>query len=133
MKIKEAYYYLFYKLYKWYESGPFVWYSDWKAGISIIALEIWTCVSIYSYLSIFLNRKISLSITEPSGFIPYIIILSTNLYFFSSSHKWKLYFEEFEKWPKRKNLISGIIVWSIIALIIFNFIFSINLMKSLLD
>ncbi|MCS4300660.1 hypothetical protein [Chryseobacterium sp. BIGb0232] len=133
--MKKAYYYFFYKLYKImlqisYPFGDF--FSNFRAGLVIIALEIWLCISIYGYLSIFLGRKISLSITEPSGFIPYAIIVSSNIYFFSSPNKWKSYFEEFEKLPKRKNLIGGIIVWSIIVLIIFNFIFSVNLMKSMI-
>jgi len=131
-KIKKAYYYLFYKLYKFWDhvSVPKFW-SDWKASFTIDVLEIWFYISIYSYVSIFLDRKISLSITEPSGFIPYIIIFGFNIYFFNSPSKWKPYFEEFEKWPKRRNLIGGIIVWSLIALIIINFIFSVNLMKSI--
>lgn len=113
-----------------YPFGDF--FSNFRAGLVIIALEIWLCISIYGYLSIFLGRKISLSITEPSGFIPYAIIVSSNIYFFSSPNKWKSYFEEFEKLPKRKNLIGGIIVWSIIVLIVINFIFSVNLMKSII-
>lgn len=113
-----------------YPFGDF--FSSFRASLVIIALEIWFSISIYSYLSIFLSEKINLSITEPSGFIPYAIIVGLNIYFFNSSNKWKPYFEEFEKWPKRKNLKGEIIVWSIIVLIIINFIFSVSLMKNLI-
>lgn len=129
--MKKAYYYLFYKLYKWYEREPFVWYSDWKAAISIIALEIWCYVSICSYLSIILGKKINLAIAEPTGFIPYLLIVASNIYFFTPS-KWEPYFNEFQEWPKSKNLTGGIIVWSTIILVILNFIFSVNLMKNLI-
>ena len=113
-----------------YPFGNFL--IGFRASLAIIALGIWFYISIYSYLSIFLDRKISLSITEPLGFIPCIVILSSSIYFFNSPNKWKPYFEEFDKWPKSKNLVGGIIVWSIITLIIVNFIFSVNLMKNLI-
>lgn len=128
-KIKQAYYYFFYKIYKvmLWTSAPFGnFFSDFRASLVIIALEIWFCITIYSYLSIFIGEKISVSITEPSGFIPYVVIVGLNIYFFNSSYKWKPYFEEFENWSKRKNLIGSIIVWSIILFIIINFFASIH-------
>lgn len=132
-KIKKTYYYFFYKLYKFWDYFSYPKFAtDWKAGFSISVIEIWFCITIYSYLSIFLDRKVSLSITEPSGFIPYILILTFNIYMFNSPIKWKSYFEEFEKFSKRKNRIGGIVVWGIIILLIVNFVFSVNLMKNII-
>ena len=49
-EMKKAYYYLFYKLYKFWEyiSIPKFW-SDFKAIVSIIALEIWSFFSIINF------------------------------------------------------------------------------------
>ncbi len=41
MSFKKTYHYLFYKFYRFYERGPSIWLSDWKAAFSLMVLEIW--------------------------------------------------------------------------------------------
>ncbi len=52
----KAYYYLFYKIYKFYEKAPARFWSDWKASISITALEIWLLFLLFNVRSIIKMR-----------------------------------------------------------------------------
>ncbi|KAA5536817.1 hypothetical protein F0919_03865 [Taibaiella lutea] len=129
--MKKAYYYLYYKICKAFSKDDHPLFSvGFRADVVVMALKIWTAISLYSYLSILLGYRIKLSITEPLGLIPIALALGSTLYFFTFSNKWKPYFEEFEKLPKRKNLIGGIIVWGVAILSFINFIISVNLMKN---
>lgn len=132
MNLNEAYYYLYYIIYKfWSKNYSPLLSNSFKADVCMMALKIWFLISIYSYLSIFMGKKIKVSITEPLGLIPVILIIGSTLYFFTFSNKRNLYFEKFDKMPKRKNQIGRIIVWSIVIFICVNFILSVNIMKSI--
>lgn len=117
-----VYYYLFYKLYKFWDkiSIPRFW-TDFKAGVSIIALEIWILFSIFNSYSIIKNEKIDIEFTNPIIILPLIFIFILNYLCFVHSDKWKEYNEEFDKLPRKKNIIGGIIVWTIIILITVGF------------
>lgn len=129
-KIKRAHYYLFYKLYKWYENSEFAYWSDWKAGISIMVLEIGITMSIFCYYQVFIDRYFRLNRDVFIGIG--ILIFLFNYYYFTISDRWKKYFKEFEKLPKKKNILGGWLVFGFIILIIANIIFSFYLM-SLID
>ena len=131
-KIKRAYYYLFYKLYKWYEKAPVVWWSDWKAVVSIVALEIWFLLSIGTYFSVFTKKTIELTVTHPIVFIPTVSIILVNYLIFIHTDKWKDIVKEFDQLPKRTNKIGGWIVFGVILLIVANLIFAFYQM-SLID
>lgn len=133
MSIKEAYYYLYYKIYKtWSKNYNPLLSNNFKADISLMALKIWFLGTIGMYVSIILNIDLSqLSMTSPFVILSLLLALGSTLYFFTFSDKWKPYFEEFEKWPKRKNSVGGIIVWSIVIFIFLNFIISVELSKKL--
>ncbi|KFF20866.1 hypothetical protein [Chryseobacterium sp. JM1] len=132
MKIKEAYYFSYYTLYKaWSKNdSPFL-SNDFRADICLIALKIWIFITIDAYLSIVLNIKSKLSITDLRGIIPVVVAIGTTLYFFTLSNKWKSYFELFENWPKRKRRTGYTIVWCLVIFIFVNLFFSVELMKSL--
>ncbi|GAA5102629.1 hypothetical protein GCM10023210_43820 [Chryseobacterium ginsengisoli] len=65
--IKKAYYYLFYKIYKSieYTSEEFggAFWTDFKTGLVIGALEIWLLLSIGNYYSIITKKNAELSLT----------------------------------------------------------------------
>lgn len=115
--IKQGYYYLFYKLYKFWDyiSVPKFW-SDVKASLSIDLLVLFTIASIFFYLS-FENKTLFLTCL--------ILMLFISNYFLLKDVVWKDYSDYFDKLPKSKNRNATIIVWSIIVLIIINFIYSI--------
>jgi hypothetical protein len=130
-RIKRAYYYFYYRIYKTFNKDDHPLFSvGFRADIVIMAVKGWTAIALYAYLSILLGYRIELSITEPLGLIPFVLAVGSTLYFLTFSNKWKPYFEEFEKLPKRKNLIGGIIVWGMVILSFINFIISVNLMKN---
>ena len=133
-KIKRRYYYFYYTIYKAWGKDPHLLFSTrFRADLVIGAVKIWTVISLFSYLSIFLGYRIKLSITEPLGLIPLLLVLGSTLYFFTFSNKWKSYFKEFDKLPKRKNQIGRIIVWGIVIFSFINLIFSVSLMKRCIE
>jgi hypothetical protein len=131
--MKRAYYYLYYTIYKaWSKNYNPLLSNNFKADVCIMALKIWFLGVIDTYLSIILSfDSTDISITSPKVIVSLILVIGSTLYFFTFSDKWKPYFEEFEKLPKRKTLIGAIIVWSIVVFIFINLIFSVELMKRL--
>lgn len=120
----KMYYYLFYKLYKFWETAPARFWSDFKSGISIIALEVWLLFSLFNYYSLIRNEKLDISFTSPVIIFPLVLIFIVNYWFFVHNNKWKYYVVEFDKIPRNRNLIGGIIVWLVIVIIIVNFFVS---------
>jgi hypothetical protein len=129
MSIKKMYYYLFYKIYKLSEAAPSRWLSDWKAGIAIVALEIWLLLSIGVYYTVVTKVRIQLNIKMPIIFVPFLAILLGNYLLFFANDRWKEYAQEFDQWPKAKNRLGSLIVFSLIILIIINLFFSFYLMS----
>lgn len=122
-KIKNAYYYLFYKLYKWYERGPFIWMSDWKASINMDVLMIFLFSSLLNYYKVFFNP--TSEIGEGNILIVFGIIISLSNYFiFQHKDQWKVIIQEFDTLPKQTNIIGTLRVWLFVILIISNFIYS---------
>jgi len=132
MSLKQAYYYLFYKLYKIAMHGAIKSLSSFYAEVGIMALEIWFFMSLFNYYSIFFNRYATIELKSIKGIAPLIIILVVNYFIFDYKNKWKKYVTEFDTWPKKRNKIGGIIVFSVIILIVANLIFSFYL-TSLID
>ncbi len=58
-----------------------------------------------------------------------IVVIGLNYFLFLHTNKWKEYNAEFDKLPKKKNIIGGIIVWIIIIMIIANIFISGHLMQ----
>lgn len=128
--MKRAYYYFFYKLYRFWEnvSDPKFW-SDWKATVTIIVLELLILLSIGAYYAVISRTILDLNIKMPIVYIPSIIIMTTNYFAFIHTDKWKDYVEEFDLLPQKNNKTGSWIVFIIILLIIMNWVFSIYLMS----
>jgi len=131
-KIKRAYYYFFYKTYKSieYTSEQFggAFWTDFKAGLAIIALEIWFILSLLNYYTIFTKVWFSLSLKKPIIFIPLLFIITINYLAFVHTDKWKEYNKEFNNLPKKINRKGGWIVFGISSFIVINMIFSFYLL-----
>ena len=127
--MKRIYYYFFYKFYKMSEAAPSKWASDWKASIVIAALEIWLLFSLINYYNVFVDKDFFL----PQIF--YIIIgvavFVLNYYLFIHTDIWKEYVKEYDKLPKDKNRLGGIIVFFTTFFILFNIIYSFYLMSKI--
>lgn len=121
----KVYYYFFYKLYNFWEliSFPTFW-SDFKAIVTLLLLEIWLLFSVFNYYSIYNNSKFEVKVSSPILFIPLVLIICSKVYFFVIDTKWKSYHLEFNKMTKSKNILLGSIVWIIIILITISFFLS---------
>jgi hypothetical protein len=129
MTFKKAYYYFHYKIYKFFSKRENIFLSDgFRAEISLMAIKLWLVFPIYAYFGLLQEKRPTISILQPTVFLPMIVIFSSTLYFFTFSSKWKIYHEEFDKWPKNKNIKGGILVLGIIALIVVNAFLSIYLL-----
>jgi len=123
-KLKRAYCYLFYKLYKMSEAAPSRWLSHWKASLAIMVLEIWLIAAILIYYKLFLNGDADII---GSNLIWVVMVLGIGLidyYIFHNHDQWKNYIKEFDQLPKETSRRWGMWLWIIVALIIANFIFS---------
>lgn len=128
----KAYYYLFYKLYKFSESAPSKWMSEWKASLAVDVLVYLVLLSIGGYYSI-VTKKEMLPVANPklAIFLIVITVVFINYFIFNYNGKWKKYAIQFDKLEKQKNQIGGIIVWAIILIIFINLIFMYYLLSQI--
>ncbi|WP_326983430.1 hypothetical protein VUJ46_02465 [Chryseobacterium sp. MYb264] len=127
--MKKAYYYFFYKLYKimLWTSSPFEnFYSKFRASLALIALELWVIFTIRNYYHIVNNSNPKLSSNLLLYVITALIIISNYISIDYYNYVWEKYKTEFDKLPKKKNTLGGIIVWGIILFITVNFLLSIH-------
>ena len=127
--VKRAYKYTFYKLYRFYEAAPSRWMSDWKASVSLMALEIWTLLSLVNYISVYTRKGFSDNFFL-SLFIPFLIFSTIHKFFtFEHRNRWRIYVNKFSRIPKKENSTGTYIVWICICLLIGNLIFSFYLLS----
>lgn len=132
MTFKETYYYTFYKFYKLWEKVDNILLSNsFRAEVSMMAVKIWLFIVIYAYGCALFRIKPDISIRKPMGYIPIILVLLSTHYFFSKKAKWESYFKEFEKWPKNRNRIGGVLVWSVVVFIFVNVFVSVIVLRYL--
>ena len=133
MTLKQGYGYLFYKLYKFYEkvsSPPFL--SDWKAAVSILALEIWFLFSIIVYYKVFSKKDlVPHALTNPLTYVILAFLIMLKIILFDHKNRWKDYVNMYDKWPSGKNNRGSVIVTIIVLSIIANLIFSFYLMSKI--
>jgi len=129
MNFKKAYHYLFYKLYRFYESSPWKWWSDWKASLSVSFLIVILLFSISGYFLILthidLSRNVSIWI-----FIS-LVIIASNYMIFHSQNQWKKYNVEFNKLNRKQNRRGSFIILAITILILLNLIIMFYLMSKI--
>lgn len=127
MLLKKAYYYFYYKLYKSTNSNS-IFSREFRAGLYLIVLFIVLGLSGLYIYGTFINEGFEIG-NEKLCVILYVsAICIPNYFIFIYKDQWKDIVNEFDKLPKRTNQIGSLIIWSIVALIIASFIFSIYLM-----
>lgn len=132
-KIKKAYYYLFYKIYKSIEytselvGGSF--WTDFKAGIALLTLELWTIGSFLNYYSLINDKKLNIDVISPILLISLTLLCILNYFTFIHTDTWKTYNEEFDKLSKKENQKGTTIVWIIAVTITVNFFGSVYLLQ----
>lgn len=127
---KQAYSYLFYQLYKFWElfSVPKFW-SDWKAELSIDVLEIFIGLSAIAYYSAITKDFVDFGDGKVVILIYFFAIATPNYFFFHHKEHWRDVISKFDKLPTITNKRGGVIVCCIIFIIIINLIFSFYLLS----
>ncbi|PTX15237.1 hypothetical protein C8N40_108129 [Pontibacter mucosus] len=135
MSIREAFFYLYYRLYRYYTSDLF-WVANrgahWRASFSIKVLQIWLLLSLIVYYKVYTKYDlIPNQLLAPALCIVVFLLTGLNYYILEHKRPWKKYFREFDKWPKHKNRIGAVLVFLLVLLILGNMIFSFYLMSNI--
>ena len=127
IKIKKAYFYLFYKFYKFgARSGPFS--DDFSAGMLIVILEVLILGILKFYYIGFIDQNDTIKPFSLETIVPLLTVFFVNYFAFVNNDKWKEYIKEFDKIPRYKNIIGTWIVIMIVAFILVNVVISFNIM-----
>ncbi len=129
MSIKKAYFYLFYKFYKFGERSPSVFPSDWTAATSIAILEVLFIVSLKFYYIEYIDPKNEL--TPLQMILAGIVIVLINSFAFIINDSWKHYIKEFDKLPRYKNIIGTWVVLLVVVFILVNAAISFKAMSEI--
>ncbi|WP_142685414.1 hypothetical protein [Chitinophaga polysaccharea] len=129
MMLKNGYRYFFYKMYRFAENAPSRWWSEWKAMLSVIVLEIMLLMTLEGYFSIIFKHDIVPGYDNLVTITQAVVITLFNYFFFLHKDKWKLYVKELDKQSRRQQFIGGLVVWSLVFLIFANLIFMFYLMS----
>jgi hypothetical protein len=129
MNIKKAYYYLFYTFWGFFENSPTKWGTVWKAGALIIILEIFIVFIMLNFYGELFNDYYDIQIFSPELIIPAIGILILNYWMFSKDDKWKEYALEFNRSPRKKNILGSTIVLIFVAVVVVLLVYSFYLIK----
>ena len=123
MKLKKYYYLVFYELYCFYQKGPSVWLSEWKANASMGILFLFFISSVLFYYRVFIDHK---SFVGERGELVVLAVIITTINYFIFNHKnrWKLIVNGFRNSGKKKDRIRGGVVFIIILIIMLNLVFS---------
>jgi purine-cytosine permease-like protein len=129
MTIKKAYFYFFYKIYKFLEAFEQTrWLSELKAGCILVVLEILFLISLKVYYSVFFNPNDEFIFYSLQTLLPFSAVVLINYFCFAYDDKWKAYADEFSRWSPEVNLKGTWIVILIVLFILFNLVFSFYLL-----
>jgi hypothetical protein len=131
MTIKKAYYYFFYKFYKFGEASPSIFPSDFTAAFAISILEVLFLASFKFYSTEFLGRHGDLRFVSFQVIVPLSTIFLLNYFAFINNTVWKKYIHEFDHLPSSKNNLGTWIVIAITVFVIINFSLSTYLMRQI--
>lgn len=128
--LKKGYYYLFYQIYKLGpDSGPFS--RKYSSQLLMIVLETAFVISLNCYYIEFFDHNGRLNLYSIRIILPVLAIFILNNIVFDKDEKWKGYIEEFDKWPKNKNIIGSVIVILFIGFIFYSIQYSLSTMRQI--
>lgn len=127
IKVKRSYYYIFYVFYRLSERAPAKFWSEWKAGLIVLALELWCMYSLLNYYNFFVDNSF-----EPSRellILIGILVAGINFVSFIYGNEWKIFVKEFTSYPSKRRKNLDLRVWLLCVFIISNLIFSFFLLS----
>ncbi|HCC94139.1 MAG TPA: hypothetical protein DEQ26_07390 [Flavobacteriaceae bacterium] len=130
--MEKIYYFVFYTLFVFWEKVSIPkFYSEFKAGLSILLIQIFIYYSIiYSYL-IITNKEFNFDLKNPILLIPLSIIFLINIFLTNVSSKWKYYYPKFDNLQNIRKIKYMSITWLFILSVIVMFFILSNKYKSI--
>lgn len=125
--IGRVYDYLFFTFYRFWEKAPSRWWSEWKAGVTMIFLWI-AIISIISNFKMYLFRTASLSDYPILALSLCFVIGIMHHFMYTRNDKWRNKILKFRDIDKRKDTYGILTVIVLVGLIIFGLIYSIRLL-----
>jgi hypothetical protein len=118
MSLRKAYYYLYYKLYKFAISVSDDAINEWKPLVTILVLEVLLIAEFFIWYSV-ATKKIFVVTNPLTSFLPIVAVIGiANYVFFLHRDKWKNYIDEFKRYDKRRKSLGGVLVTLVITLIV---------------
>ena len=125
--IKKIYDYSFYCFYRLDRVIGTQWFSEYKATLALIAIEIWLVGTILGYLYILFDIDLMpYSVSDWKNFVFLICLVIIKERVFYHKKRWKLVVNKFDKMPSKKNnkltlvfYISLAIFFGLIALMLY--------------
>ncbi|HAD78638.1 MAG TPA: hypothetical protein DCF99_03360 [Flavobacteriaceae bacterium] len=130
--MEKIYYFVFYTLFVFWEKVSIPkFYSEFKAGLSILLIQIFIYYSIiYSYL-IITNKEFNFDLKNPILLIPLGTIFLINIFLTNVSSKWKYYYPKFDNLQNIRKIKYMSITWLFILSVIVMFFILSNKYKSI--
>lgn len=122
MNLRKAYYYLYYKLYKFAVSISDDAINEWKPLITILVLEVLFIAQVLVWYSIITKNVLVVNNPLMTFFPPVATIGVANYLYFLHGDKWKRYVDEFKDFDKRKRLLGSGVIISVIVFIVLSLI-----------
>ncbi len=127
--IVRAYDYLFYTFYRFWEAVPSRWWSEWKAGITMVFLCV-LFISSISNVQNYIFRKASLSdypyFSLALGFVIGII----HHFMYTYKDRWKEKIAKFKGIEKKKDRYGILLVLVVVIMVISLYLYSNHLLRS---
>lgn len=124
MNIRKMYEYTYYKFYKLVciDNSQRAY---WKTSSLLFLFFVIFLIILNLYSEIFMEKSIFSATYE------YLILMGifyvVDHYTFHSKNQWKEIVKRYDAWPRKKNLIGGLIVWGIVLIVIAIFILALVL------
>jgi len=106
-------------------------WSEWKASLIMDVLVGCIIFSIGLGYEIVTKKESMIFASKTSIGIIIFTLSAFNYLVFNHNDTWKIIVKEFDKWPKKKNFIGGIIAWSVMFLIFGSVILMFYLMSQI--
>jgi hypothetical protein len=127
--MKKTYHYLFYHLYKWYERGPSIWWSEWKASLTIEIFLFFIWLAFIVYYKVFFDPYFRLGDGKTIFLFFVLFTMLPNYFIFHHQDRWKDVVKEFDQLPRDKNRFGGWLVFLFAMLVIANLVYAFYLMS----
>ena len=124
-KIQNAYYALFYYIYRLNERNPMAFWSDMKTMITMDVLVLFKVLSFIVYYKTFFNRSFNISNHyELTLLLLFLIVFVPNYFIFQYRNRWMQIVDEFDKLPKKTKRWQSWLSFGVVLLVIANLIFA---------